>query len=108
MRTVPRDGRHYGPEAHTLLNGYTLLTAAKDGSQASVANEAIARNAQPGVPFTVKDVYQWQKTIAGEGRSLNTLTAHLESLVGKGFLLGNVDEEENHYQVVPEALGKPE
>ncbi len=104
IRTVSLDkSRDYsGKNAHTLRNGYTLQTAANPPSQASVANQAIVNNAQIGVTFTAEDVFRWQKNQQGKGRSLATLPAHLESLVGKGFL---VAFDECGYQLVPGAIG---
>ena len=104
IRTVSLDkSRDYsGKKAHTLCNGYTLRNAANPGSQASVANAAIVHNARLGVTFTASDVFQWQKKENDEGRTLATLPDHLESLVGKGFVVGI---GEFGYQLVPEAIG---
>jgi len=93
----PRD--YSGKNAHTLRNGFTLQTAANPPGQASVANAAIVHNAKPGVIFTAEEVFQWQRKEKGKGRSAATLPAHLESLVGKGFLVAV-----SGYQLVPGAI----
>jgi len=106
FRTESRDkSRDYsGAKAHTLRNGYTLQNAAYPGKQAAVVNTAIINNAELGVTFTAEDVCRWQSQEEGEGRgSIETLTDHLESLVGKGFLVGIGD---CRYQLVPGAIGQ--
>jgi hypothetical protein len=107
VRTESNDKtRDYsGAKAHTLRNGYTLRNAATHGKQAAVVNIAIINNAQLGVTFTAEDAFRWQTDEAGNGRSsIRTLTDHLESLVGKGFLVGI---EDSGYQLVRGATGLP-
>ncbi len=86
VRTTSLDpSRDYsGPKCHSFKNGFTLANTANSGSQASVSNRAICRHAKLGVTFTPGDVVSWQEP---GGRSLETMPAHLESLVGKGFLV---------------------
>jgi len=92
IRRQSRDkSRKYGEKAHTRQR-FTLRTAANAGTQAAVVNEAIADNAQAGVPFAVEDVLRWQKP--GGRKNRGTMSQHLDSLVGKGFL-----EEVVYYQL---------
>lgn len=71
-------GDYSGAKAHSLRNGFTLKDAARTGSQASVVNAAIIRNAKVGVPFTAGDAFAWQKKENGDGRqTLKTLRDHL-------------------------------
>jgi hypothetical protein len=97
--TLDKSRDYSGRNARTLQNGYTLRTAAIPPSQASVANEAIAKNAQLGVAFATEDVIRWQETVDGDGREPGTMDAHLESLVGKGFLVAVWS-----YKLVPGAI----